>query len=93
MFICIFILETYLFISLTALGLSCSMQDLSLWQSGSLVVAHRLRCLAVCGVLVPQPGIEPTSLALQSGFLTTGPSEMSLYCSCFLILILKSLFV
>ena len=26
-----------------------------------------------CGILVPQPGIEPASLALQGEFLTTGP--------------------
>ena len=25
-----------------------------------------------CGILVPQPGIEPTSAALQRAFLTTG---------------------
>ena len=39
----------------------------------SLVVACRLRCSAACGILVPQPGIEPGSLALQSEFLTTAP--------------------
>ena len=27
------------------------------------------------GILVPQPGIEPTSPALEGGFLTTGPPE------------------
>ena len=26
-----------------------------------------------CGILVPQPGINPVSPALQAGFLTTGP--------------------
>ena len=25
------------------------------------------------GIVVPQPGIEPTSPELESGFLTTGP--------------------
>ena len=25
------------------------------------------------GILVPQPGIKPTSSALEGGFLTTGP--------------------
>ena len=28
--------------------------------------------------LVPQPGIKPTSLALEGGFLTTGPPGKSL---------------
>ena len=28
-----------------------------------------------CGILVPQPGIKPTSPALECGFLTTGPPE------------------
>ena len=31
-----------------------------------------------CGVLVPWPGIEPVSPALQGGFLTTGPPGKSL---------------
>ena len=39
----------------------------------SLVAACGLRCSAACGILVPQPGIEPISLALQSEFLTTAP--------------------
>ena len=29
------------------------------------------------GILVPQPGIGPTSPALEGGFLTTGPPEKS----------------
>ena len=40
---------------------------------GSLVVARRLSCPTACGILVPWPGIEPASTALQDGFLTTGP--------------------
>ena len=34
---------------------------------------HGLRCPSVCGVLVTPPGIEPMSLVLQGGFLTTEP--------------------
>ena len=37
---------------------------------------------AACGILIPQPGIKPTSPALQGGFLTTGPlgkSQKSLF--------------
>ena len=36
-----------------------------------------LSCPTACGVLVSQPGIEPTSPALQGGFLTTGPPQKS----------------
>ena len=32
-----------------------------------------LRSPAVCGVLVPRPGIEPVSPALDGRFLTSGP--------------------
>ena len=58
------------------------MQDLSLRFTDSLVVQaqclwHRLSCPAACGILVPWPGIEPTSPALQSRFLTTGPPGKS----------------
>ena len=34
-------------------------------------------CLVICGILVPQPGIDPVSTALQGGFLTTGPPGKS----------------
>ena len=40
---------------------------------GSLDVVSGLNCPTACGILVPQPGIEPTSPTLQGGFLTTGP--------------------
>ena len=39
---------------------------------GSVVVAHGLSCSAACGILVPWPGIETASPALESGFFTTG---------------------
>ena len=38
----------------------------------SVVVALRLSCSAACGILVPRPRLEPTSPALQGGFLITG---------------------
>ena len=39
----------------------------------------------VCGVLVPRPGIEPASPALEDGFLTTGPlKEVPAYFSKYL---------
>ena len=39
----------------------------------SVVVAHGLSCPTACGILVSQPGIEPTFPALAGGFLTPGP--------------------
>ena len=36
-----------------------------------------LSCPMACGILAPQPGIEPTSPTLEGGFLTTGPLEKS----------------
>jgi len=43
----------------------------------SLVVAWGFSCPKVCGILVPWPGIEPVSLALEGRFLTTGPPGKS----------------
>ena len=40
--------------------------------------ASRLSCFKACGILVPQPGIEPVSPALPGRFLTTGPPGKSL---------------
>ena len=74
----------FFFFFLAVLGLSCSMQDvcciirdLSLWLTGSLVVAWGLSYSEECGILVPRPGIEPMSPALQGRFLTTGPPGKS----------------
>ena len=55
----------YLFTYLAVPGLSCSAQDLPLWRVDSLIVSCRLSSSAVCGILVPQPRIEPTSPSLQ----------------------------
>ena len=71
---------------LAALCVSCGTQDLSLWHVGfslvwrtsSVVVAHGLSCHVACGILVPRPGIEPASPALEGGFFTTGPPGKSL---------------
>ena len=62
---------------------SCSMRascsgflvvERRLWSArASVVVVHGLSCHAACWVLVPWPGIEPISPALQGGFLITGP--------------------
>ena len=37
-------------------------------RMGSVAVVHRLSCPAACGILVPLPGIEPASPALEGGF-------------------------
>ena len=49
----------------------------SLQHVGSVVEARGFSCPVPCGILVPQPGIEPESLALEGGFLTTGPPGKS----------------
>ena len=43
-----------------------------LGTGASVVVAHGLCCCRAYGILVPRPGIEPMSPALEGGFLTTG---------------------
>ena len=44
---------------------------------GSVVAVHMLNCSTARGILVPQPGTEPESPALQGEFLTTGLSGKS----------------
>ena len=39
---------------------------------------HGLSCPAACGILVPRPGIELLSPALEGRCLTTGPHRKSL---------------
>ena len=74
--------------------------DLLLWSVGSrahrfsscstlasLVAVHWPSCPMACGILVPQPGIEPASLALEGRFLTTETLEKSLSSySCLLLI-------
>ena len=42
-------------------------------------MALRLRGPIACGILVPQPEMEPKSPALKGRFLTTGPPGKSLF--------------
>ena len=56
----------------------CSTQALSLRCTSSIVGARRLSCPRACGILVPQPEMEPMPPALESGFFTTGPPGKSL---------------
>ena len=60
----------------------CGLSSCGTWApehagAGSLVVARGRSCPVACVILVPQPGIEPTSPALEGGFLTTGPPGKS----------------
>ena len=41
-------------------------------------VTHRLSCSVACGILFPQPGIEPVPLQSKGGVLTTRLPEKSL---------------
>ena len=56
----------------------CGMRGLLLRHTSSVVVARGLSCPTACGILVPQPGIEPTSPALEGRFFTTGSPGKSL---------------
>ena len=56
-------------------GVRASLPSCGVQASGhasSVVVACGLSCPAAFGILVPWPGIEPASPALQGGFFTTG---------------------
>ena len=55
---------------MTVLSLRCSTQ-------ASSVVASRLSGPGAGGILIPKPGIEPTSSTLESRFFTSGPPERS----------------
>ena len=78
----------YTFQLRAASGLGCSpwdlhwvLQDSSSWLfslvRGLQWLWLRLSCSAACGILVPWPGIEPLSPALQVRFFTTGPPGKS----------------
>ena len=45
------------------------------WLHWVFMAASRLSCPEACGILVPRPGMEPKSPALEGGFLITGPPE------------------
>ena len=52
-------------------------QKLRLQGSGSIVVAHRLHCLAACGIF-PDQGLNLCLLHLARGFFTTEPPRKPL---------------
>ena len=63
--------------------LPCTLGDLCLRHTGPLSCsACGLSCSETCGISAPWPRIEPTSPALQGGFLTNvspGKSQKSIY--------------
>lgn len=52
--------------------------SLDTWCTGSGVPAHRFKCPAACGILLPRPRIELVSPAPQGRLLATGPLGKSL---------------
>ena len=46
-------------------------------RHSSFLMPFVVPCHTACGILVPWPETEPTSPALQDGFLTTGPPGTS----------------
>ena len=48
-------------------------------QAASVAAACGPSCFMARGILVPRPGIELASPALQGGFLTSGPPEKFFY--------------
>ena len=64
-------LGQWFFSFFSVLGPHCGAQALHCSAQTSLVVVCRLSCPLACAILVPQPGIKPTSPALEGGFLTT----------------------
>ena len=60
-------------IYLAACGLGWGLRDLALWHPDFLAVVRGLRCSVARGILVPPPGMESVSPALQGRFLTIGP--------------------
>ena len=58
---------------------ACSTQAFQLRCSGSAVMTCRLSCPMACGILVPQPRMEPMNPALGGGSSPTEPPEKSLH--------------
>ena len=65
-----------IFIYLDVVDLHCVMWDFFCFGAQTLVVVYRLSFAKACRILVPRPGIEPTSPGLQSGLLTTKSWEV-----------------
>ena len=66
----IFVVLLFCYLFLAVLGLHCSVRAQQSWRMG-------LSCPVARGTLVPRPGIEPVSPALEGGFLTARPPGKS----------------
>ena len=64
----------YFFGCVGSWDLHCIMWDLPWWHTGSPSAVRGPSRFEAHVTLVPQPGVEPASPALQYGFLTTGTS-------------------
>ena len=66
-------------------GSSLAVRELSSISSGTpeppVLTVHGPRYSMTGGILVPQPGIEPSFPALEGKFLTTGPLAKCLHVS------------
>ena len=86
-----FFFNIYFLFYLAVSGLSCGTQDFHCFKwdlllhhtDSQLAVCKLSTCFVTCEILVPYPGIEPVSPALQGGFITTGPPGKSL---CFIFM-------
>ena len=57
--------------------LCCNAQTLVVVPMGSIGAGCKVGCHEAGGTLLPQAGIDPTSTALQGGFLSPGPPGKS----------------
>lgn len=85
-----FLKKKFIYLLMASLGLRCSRIFVASWvllsscgtrapdHADSGGVAHRLSCSTTCGIVVPGPGIEPSSHTLKGRFLTTGPAGKAL---------------
>ena len=76
-FSCLFVFNICLYIWLCWSQL-CHAGSFVVVCQGLVVAAQGLSCPTACGILVPPPGTEPMSPALEGKFLTTGPPGKSL---------------
>ena len=51
-----------------------------LWSKGSVVVVQGLRCPVACGLLVPQPEIQPSCLPGSAGISFSPALDWGLHC-------------
>ena len=65
-------------LSCSSWNLCCVLWDRSLWRTDP-GCGEGFSCSPACGILVPWPGVEHESPALDGRFFTTGPPGKSLY--------------